>query len=158
MFKIPKFNFGKKDTGTVDKSVPSAIAPSFETAVTNPVPELKFLDIAGGSTIKPRIDLLAALSTDTNLSRTDRSNLVKSVPGAACIVFLERRPVVTHASTAKHLKKGSQMGRILATNYKYRHSFVLPQRKAPIANKLLKTFDFSTPSPDDVKIKFFQSS
>lgn len=148
MFKIPKFNFGGGST----TSTPSFGVPA---ANVNPVPELKLLDIGSGP--KPRIDLLAALSKNASLSLTGREYLSQSFPRAPCIVFLERRATVSHSVTAKHLKKGSQFGRILATNYKCRSSPVAPTPPKALVNKHLKAFDFSTASPDDIKIQFFQS-
>lgn len=155
MFKIPKFNFGKPSTSTV--VVTSAVADNFSfsrpTSTDDPLPELKLLDINS----KPRIDLTSALNQTSSL-RSDRSSATKSFSASSCIVFIERRRpnVDTKSKISGHLKKGSHFGRILCSNYKCQNDFILPKRKT-LKNKILKSFDFSTASPDDLKIQFFQS-
>lgn len=152
MFKIPKFNFGKSANSSDSKPLFGAAQSS-----PNPVPELKDLAITGGHQ-KPRIDLLTALSADANNSRLKNNLPSKTFPGAPGIVFLEQRAAVSHAVIAEHLKKGSHVGRILGTHYKCHSSFVMPPRKRDISGKPMKVFDFSTASPDDIKIQFFQNA
>lgn len=126
------------------------------------MPEFKKLDLTsdiGSGTLKPRIDLLAALSNDTNVNQLGGTVQGKKFQGAIpCVVFLERRSKETKSSRQLRKTKSSQFGRLLTVNYKYNGAILAPPTRTVLVNKLIKRFDFSTASPDDIKIQFFQNT